>query len=306
MIIKFLKKYYLFAAAIILTMVFAMYYGKTVSTNYQPSVEEFRENFKVQEDKLEKFLDFKANEIDDKEIHEQWVNHANGQDINVHIYRRDSLIYWNTNQLPIIRFADIHFPSDGLLNLQNGWYFAKTKKIGRYLVCASFLIKHDYAYENNHLINSFSEELPLTFNATIGVDENEGYKLFSKDKEYVCSLVADEEQPLTPEESIALMLLLLAAIVVWFFALARLHKLLKSKWNWIIPVSVIAFRVASIKFSWLDFMSDTEAFNPSLYGANLWFPNFFEYLVNITVIVYLLFEIRNRLPKIKKSSISKL
>ena len=105
--LKFLNKYYLFVSAIVITVIFAWYYLGIFSTNYHSSVETFREYFKLQEDKLDDFLSFKANQIEDKEIHEQWLSHSNGQEINIHIYRHDSLIYWNTNQVPIIRFADI-------------------------------------------------------------------------------------------------------------------------------------------------------------------------------------------------------
>jgi len=306
MIIKFLKKYYLFASAIVITILFAGYYFQTVSTDYEDSVDTFKENFKAQEDKLDSFLSYKSNEIDNKEIHEQWLNHASGQDINIHIYRNDSLIYWNTNQLPIIRFAEIHFPADGLLNLQNGWYYAKTKEVGEYLVCASFLIKHDYAYENTHLINSFSDELSLPFASTIAVDEDNGFQVYSKDEEYVCSLIPDEIQPIETEESITLMFLLLSALIVWLFALSKVHRIFSNKWNWTIPLGVVVFRIVSIHFVWFDFLNETESFDPSLYGANQWFPNFFEYLVNIAVLVYVLFEIRRRLTKLKKNQLTKV
>ena len=303
---KFLNKYYLFVSAVVVTVIFAWYYFETVSTSYQPSVDSFRENFKIQEEKLDKFLSFTADEIDEKEIHNQWLNHANGQEINIHIYRRDSLIYWNTNQVPIIRFADIHFPADGLLNLQNGWYFAKTKKVGNYFVCASFLVKHDYAYENKHLINSFSDFLSLSFQATIGIDKNEGYTVKSRDGNYVCSLIINEEQPIEPKESILLFLLLFGTIVLWLLAVASAQKIVKHKWSWTIPVSIIVLRVLSIQFFWFDFLIETEGFDPSLYGVNQWFPNFFEYLINSTVLVYLLFEIRQWIPKIKYGFFAKV
>ena len=41
----------------------------------------------------------------------------------VHIYKQDRLIKWNTNKVPISNFSSIQFPSRGLIQLQNGWYF---------------------------------------------------------------------------------------------------------------------------------------------------------------------------------------
>jgi hypothetical protein len=191
MIINGLKKYYLFVAAIAVSVTFAIYFFQVTSTDYISSVEKFKANFNSRETQLDDYLAIKANEIEDNKIHDQWTRPSDASNINIHVYRNDSLLFWNTNQLPIIRFAEIHFPADGLLNLQNGWYYSKTKVIGDYLVCASFLIKHDYAYENKHLSNNFAKELNLPFKATILEDKDQGFAIYSTKNEYICSLKPD-------------------------------------------------------------------------------------------------------------------
>jgi len=145
---------------------------------------------------------------------------------------------WNTNELPIIRFADIHFPSEGLLHLQNGWYFAKTREVGDYIVCGSFLIKQDYSYVNNELVNDFVPELSLPFTASISLEQDSGYPVFDKDKNFVFSLHPNEYQTASWSKSILLMLLLLVALIFWLALMSKWIKL-QSKYRWIVPLIVV-------------------------------------------------------------------
>ena len=82
---------------------------------------------------MENALRYQQEDIMRQNIGKQWRKLKKDNPINVHVYSNDSLVLWNTNELPIIRFADIHFPSDGLLHLQNGWYYAKTRIVDDYV-----------------------------------------------------------------------------------------------------------------------------------------------------------------------------
>ena len=72
MIINGLKKYYLFVAAIAVSVTFAIYFFQVTSTDYISSVEKFKANFNSRETQLDDYLAIKANEIEDNKIHDQW------------------------------------------------------------------------------------------------------------------------------------------------------------------------------------------------------------------------------------------
>ena len=310
MIVNLLKKYYRLLIAAILTIALSVYYSKIYSTDYESSVQDFQSEYYALETQVENILDYSTKEIRNNGIHKQWTNLREGDyRFNIHVYRNDSLLFWNTNQLPIIRFKDIHFPSDGLLNLQNGWYFARAKTAGRYTVCISALVKKDYAYENSELINAFDDRFELPFSGKLIVDENIGYPIYSKKKEYVCSIVPDEVQIPTENESVVLMLLVLATVVAWLVFIFKLQLRFSGKWPRIagigIPVGLVIIRLISIKYGWLDFMEDTKAYSPSLYGANVWFPNFLEYLLNVAFIIYILVDLGWRFRDVKENPLLK-
>jgi len=285
---------------------FIAYYQQTFSESYDGPVDDFKSSFHELEDELDDVLRFKGDEIKRDGVLNQWENIESAGDINVHVYRNDSLIFWNTNQLPIIRFADIHYPSEGILHLQNGWYFAKIREMGEYQICASFLVKQDYAYNNDELINDFASRLRLPFKASVSLDQDIGYPIFSQDGWFVFSVLPNEYQTADRVESIALMLLLIACIALWLYWFSFVRAKMNQKWSWVLPLVVIAVRIASLKLSWFGFMHGTMGLDPSLYATNEWLPNFFEYLVNVAVLVYLMNELGARLKTMKESKAGKM
>lgn len=304
MTFNYFKRFYLLFAAVVATVAFWSYYSSAYSNDYSKARDNFQENFHTKEDALEQLLNYKVEKLDGREIAPQWEELEPNKGINLHVYRNDSLIFWNTNQLPIIRFADIHFPANGLLNLQNGWYYARMKEAGDYIICASFLIKHDYAYENKHLVNGFASDLPFDYTADVIADKDQGYPIYNHNDEYVCSILIDKEQPIGHKSSVILLLLLLASLALWVTWLVKLTARRRPiYWLWASMVGVVLLRFLSIKYNWLEFLSETEAANPSLYGVNDWLPNFMEYTVHVVVLVFVMAVLRTAIDRWKPSTL---
>ncbi|MBI1838285.1 MAG: GHKL domain-containing protein [Flavobacteriia bacterium] len=297
--IQFLKKYYRFVFAILFSLFFIASYIQVFSVNYIPSIQQFKKEFRHLENELNDQLKDQYTKIQRNKELKLWSKYSLDEDINFHVYRNDSLVFWNTNHLPILRFADIHFPSDGMVHLQNGWYYAKTMKYKNYVLCASFLIKNDYPYENKSLINDFSTHFSLPFSAYIVLEQETGFPIYSKNRDYLFSILPNEYQLSKGTESVVLMFLLVAAIGCWLISLAHFNRKMKSKYNWIVPFVLIGLRVISIKLVWFGFMHESESFSSSLYGTNEWFPNFFEYIINCFIITYTVLFVKNKIIELK-------
>ena len=304
--VKQLKKYRLIILAALSALVFFASYLKIHSTNYASSVALQTIEFKELEQQLSDEIGYRAEELKFGALMNQWKDDDAEGSINLHIYRNDSLVYWNTNQLPIIRFKDIHFPSEGILHLQNGWYYGKTKEIGPYIICATFLIKQDYSLNNKDLINDWNNSLSLPFSAMISLDEDLGYPVFSLQDEFVYSVLPNSIQEVKRGESILLLLLILTTIGIWLYWLSSIKKKLSPRFRWVLPFGVLGLRILSLQFNFFSFLDGSIAFDPSLYGTNKWFPNFFEYLTNVLIIIYLLKEMSDWLKKMTLSKANKL
>lgn len=295
------KKYYRFLFAVIASLLFVGYYFQVFSNNHSGSILSFQNRFSDLEEQLDNQLKLEKSKLKFKQAENRWVSPLQNDEVNIHIYRNDSLIYWNTNQLPIIRFADIHFPTSGILHLQNGWYFAKIAEVNHQLICASILVKRDYSYENKELINEFPENLHLPYSTYITFEQENGYPIYSKDRSYLFSIHPNEYQTADKSESTTLLLLLLLAISLWLATLFHFNSSVNARKSWLIPIGLVALRLLSIKLVWFGFMHDTEAFQPSLYGTNEWFPNFFEFLLNCLVIAYCLFFLIRKLNQFESA-----
>jgi signal transduction histidine kinase len=304
MILTYLKKFYLPTAAIVATVLFTFYYNSIHTHDYQGAVADFQDQFIAEEERLDQVLEFTRVRLNSRKIEPQWES-LNGQEgVNIHIYRNDSLVFWNTNQLPIIRFADIHFPANGLVKLQNGWYFAKTVVNGDYLIGVSFLIRNDYAYENQHLVNDFSHQTPFPYDAEIIPDKDRGFPVYNKNGDYVCSILVSDEQPIPQGSATLLFILLLTCIITWVALLHRFVRKRSSVWSWSSVAFLVGLRIATQYFDWFSFMEDTDAVNPALYGVNDVLPNFLAYTLHVIVIVYVFSIIRTRIDAWKPSSIA--
>lgn len=287
-----LVKYRYFIFAILSTVVFTLTYFSVFVNDHAPHIQKFQTRFNELTNRLNSYVENEAATLDGSGKFSKWKNFKEEGDFNLHIYRNDSLLFWNTNHLPIIRFADIHFPSDGIIHLQNGWYYAKMIKKGPYAICGSFLIKHDYSYENKDLINEFVPNLRMPFKAQISVEQHPEFNIVSPQKEFLFSLVPSEHQPAGEKESIVLTTLLLATLVFWLLTAFQLFQRSTVAAKYIILSGVIFLRLASIKFNWFGFMKETDVFQPSLYGTNEWFPNFLEYLINCSIFLFLIFGVK--------------
>lgn len=295
------KKWKWLFVAILTFFVFGYVLRSERERGHKREVKVFQERFIELEEELDRRLDENFNAFREKGIEDRWINGVQSENINIHVYRRDSLKYWSTNELPILRFAEIHFPAQGLVHLQNGWYYAKMKTVDHLTVCASFLIKQDYSYENEDLENNFTERLRLDFNADISLDpDSQGnYRILDKSGEYVFSIQPLHANEYSETKAVILLLLLLAGIVFLFVAISYFIPS-GMPWDLLFPLLLVGLRYFALKFQWFGFMGNVQGFDPTLYASSEWFPTFFDFLLNVALLSFLLL----RLSKILESSMT--
>jgi two-component system nitrogen regulation sensor histidine kinase NtrY len=217
-------------------------------------------------------------------------------------YKNDSLIFWNSNDLPVGRFADLHYPANGIIHLQNGWYYSLSRREGNYTHSVSFLIKHDYPYENGELENAFHPDFQLDKYTHILLNVDEGIKISDMKGNYLFSLIATGSREESTSFSQLMLIIYTALAAIWLFLLLNLFINWHSPWRWAIPFFIVGCKVIILEFGPIPLKVGSGALDPAIYGTNKWFPNFFEYLTNILSIctVVLIFEFT-----LRKSNMSK-
>lgn len=267
-------------------------------TNQATSARNFQNQFLKKERNLDRFIDIQRDLLRHRTDFANWKNHSNHTSNYLHIFSGDSLIYWNTNRVPIRQFADIHFPAEGILHLQNGWYYAKQIKENDITICASFLIREEYPYENKNLQNQFTSDLKLPFTGHISL-ENEGFAIHGTNKEFLFSLVPDEAQPIPRSSSIwisTFLLFFMVSLLWWIYIQLKNRSFIYSLIT-ILLLSIL--RWWSLGSNWLEPLQELEILQPNLYASNELFPNFLEYLINCTLILFIVSLVSRILNEIK-------
>jgi hypothetical protein len=109
-----LVKYRYILLATCVSLVFAFYYSHVFKVDFAEQTQAFQSKFTEQEQQLSTFLATNKQKLEKEKSFNpsHFFNESTG--FNLHIYRNDSLLFWNTNKLPIRQFADIHYPAEGL------------------------------------------------------------------------------------------------------------------------------------------------------------------------------------------------
>lgn len=187
----------------------------------------------------------------------------------VHVYRHDSLIYWNSNALPINRFAELHFPVAGLNQLENGWYYTVLQEQKNYLIAVSFGIQHKYPYSNDYLKNDFFEPFGKE-HFVIDVESTKYVLKDNKGNTLVGISVSDEvdhhEEPLVW----MFILIMLIFIVVWHYLNSKLERPIPRFLLTIFTVSIPFLCSWLSLFSWLE---NTSLLDAAILALGDWIPN---------------------------------
>ena len=299
MIKRWLFAYRYLLLAFASTLAFLFHYNQTYRQPVEKVLDEFQHQFWEQEKKANKLLTelsstkFNANK--------PWLTNAiSNRQLNLHVYRNDSLIYWSSNQLPVNRFADIHFPTDGILHLQNGWYFSKTTRKNNLLYCVTFLIKREYVYQNDYLINSFSDALNFPLNATITFESNPDYSIYSLEGKQLFSVVLSNEPVDRSMSGITSIMLLLISTALLLGRAYFLQKRISVKYALVLVSIICCLRFGAYFIDWNVVFPGNMVFDPSLFGLNTIFPTFFDLLLNTLFGSYLLFSLNSIVSQIKR------
>ncbi len=288
--LRAIRKYRLLLLSLLTTGLFLISCRAYLSEDYEKQVAHLGDDLRQRQHELDHFLELSRQTVYLRGLRAVRREMQADPEFYLHIYRNDSLVFWNTNQLPVMRFADIHYPAEGIVHLQNGWYFCRMTETENMTLCASFLIKYDFAYTNADLHNDFAPHLHFNNQAQLSLDPASGYPVLSEKGEYLFSVIPNTGQQLSKARSLILLAALLAMIAAWltlFFNILSVRR-----WGILASAGILLLmRILSLEFNWLAFMKDNLVFQSSLYGSSEWFPNFGEYLINVIVICYVFFAL---------------
>ncbi|MCX6234743.1 MAG: ATP-binding protein [Bacteroidetes bacterium] len=223
------------------------------------------------------------------------------------IYNKDSLLLWSDNSVSSEKVYTEISKGNHFTHFQNGWYDIIYKKENDLALVGLMLIKSDFAYQNNYLINSFQKEFKVSKELHV-LEEKGLYPIYSKDKSYLFSLGFPETTIITDRQVFILftlyLLSLLFLIAFIFQVYLAIEFFLKRRILMFLFffMDVLIIRVIIFYFKIPISLYQSDLFSPLYYGSSVFLPSFGDLIVNafILLIIAYIFNTSLRTGNITK------
>ncbi len=245
----------------------------------------------------------------------------NEEGIVILIYENDSLKFWTDQSVAVENYLKEVCLDDRLVQLKNGWFevFKKhSQPKGTRSVYGLILLKKEYAFQNNYLVNEFQKDFPVSNSTKIlKPNPNANYQVKSLDKNYLCSLQFEPGAPETFRKMTLIVLLNALGILFSFLFIKNecstiTHSLGIYSSSGVFIGAIVLLRFLTIKIHFPEPFYELELFSPQLYGdaSSFWLPSLGDLLINALLVFCVVYFVRKRIvvsePMLHKVKIPKI
>lgn len=295
-----------FAGAYLLTLSFS-------ENSSKPGISEFEKTLHKKEARLNKEVDslvkFSMGKSFD-EIFRQRPARFNSlfhdAGIVLLIYESDTLKFWSDNSVSVENYMKEVCLDDRMAKLKNGWFEVnrKTDELGRTFI-GMLLIKKEYSYQNQYLVNSFEEDFKMPSETEVAIgNPSSANSVHAADGNYLFSLVFKSTGPVeTPTWVTWLNLILnlsgflLLLLFIHSESMALTNVLGRTGALLLFVGTVVVMRFLSLKINFPETFYELPIFGPKYYGdaESFWLSNLGDFFINALLLLYLAFHITRHL-----------
>jgi two-component system, NtrC family, nitrogen regulation sensor histidine kinase NtrY len=211
-------------------------------------------------------------------------NRLQDKGLSVFLYRNDSLIFWSNNNVPANTIYNDDIFSFPLIYYGNGWFRVMSGENENLKAVGLILIKNDFPYQNEYLINDFQKDFDLagmtisTNPGKLNIHKEHGEFLFSLDQE-------PGEQRVNNSNLLVFGLLLISFISVIVLLYYLYSQLIFFQKNSILLLVAFCFDAILLRFLILyfeipGFLYKSELFSPYYYATSFISPSLGDLVIN--------------------------
>ena len=206
----------------------------------------------------------------------------NSKEHTYHLYNKDVLFGWSSNQMPIGRYKTDLFPENGLVKLNNGYYYCYTIRKKDITCCVSFCLLKEYEFSNSYLGASNPGFWSQQFSINLSGAAQNAIRDHQNKVVFYASPLPIETLPASSDWGP--FFLLLSLFLICYQLLLNLEK---SWWgSLLLLLGLLVTRVVIYEISWpLDWL-ESDWFSAGFFAFNEWYPDFFAYAVNGLFLVF--------------------
>ena len=213
---------------------------------------------------------------------------------------RESLIYWNTQQ--VLPFPSLLYENrqTGFVQLENGYYVWKRYNTANVKVLALIPVKWNYIISNEYLKNGFANDASLSFNYDISAGSGQGVAVKSTDGSTLFYLFQKSGNTAYKNNMVSVVLRILAALMVLLFIhLCAAYFASRRLWQGIFffLVMVLGLRIIGYYFPIPLNFRQFELFDPSVYGSSYILRSLGDLLINSLFFIWFVLFVRHQLQE---------
>ena len=203
--------------------------------------------------------------------------------IDVLVYQGFDLVAWTSRLLPVDGYSPNYFLQP-VVRLDNGWYLTQNRQKGQTLMITFYLLKHEYPYQNNQLIDGFSSDFGLDASSRILKEpDNASFTVNDENNNPLFFISGNSEKKFSIAYIISnwLLFLMLLSLFIFFNNLQRHYSSLKFS-NLLFFIAVILFTSVYYLVFWkwqFSFLQQTEIFSPFGFAMSNFMPSLGMFLV---------------------------
>ncbi len=271
--------------------------------NYQVDIEKFRKVLFQKEKDIDKILLSTEQKIKPLSNNNQLnlfetfsalnFNQLKEQGFILLIYIDDSLKFWTDNSVEInTKFTESKL-NNSIIKLNNAWYYVKNIHDKNFELVGLILIRNDYSYENEFLVNSFQSDFGLPSSIQISiVSLSYSYDINDLENHYLFSLVPTNTIFSKSENWDFVGFLYFLGIAFLFLYFNKWFRQISTQQSnadrrMILILGFLLFiRYLMLEFKYPLQLYSMSFFDPGYFAVSYLFPSLGDFLINSLFILF--------------------
>jgi two-component system nitrogen regulation sensor histidine kinase NtrY len=212
------------------------------------------------------------------------------------LFKNDTLRYWTRNAVTIDSVNSVVSSGLHFIEMGHGYYELMIHKTNQVTVLGLLLIKSNYPYQNDYLVNGFQRNFRIDNDVQIA-DEKGKFNIYSHDGVFLFSLGLNDAMPLNNDQVFLLFIFYLAALLCFVALLFQLYlkieHIIRSRILMMVlfVLDVIILRALLFYFRLPRTLYHSELFSPQYYGSSVLLPSFGDLIVNAFILLIIAYFI---------------
>jgi len=236
-------------------------------------------------------LEKQVNNVLNEQTQKKSFQPPNSPTFFLHVFQKNELVYWNTNQLPISSKISNNEIRNGIYKLSNGYYYIYSSIKEDLIVQGALLLQSSYELENEYLEKEFNTSIydglcPIT------ISKKSPYLILDKKGHPAFYIGAAIHPNSFTEHSNATFIFLIfsfISILLGLYFITRAHHYFAL----LSFFALLIIRYLSIYYIPINFFSNQEYQSASLFPFNSLSPNILGFILNTGILIYGLYVLIN-------------